>query len=132
MKKDTFQSRNFWVTIISLFFGLLTANNLNIGLTPEELVNDISGHNTVEIFTFLAINFFQPVSKLIAKIKAGEWSWDFLKSANFRTQALSVIAVGLAFWLDEVTIGFVVAIIANIANLVYHYFEQKNEVKPVE
>lgn len=112
------KSSNFWVGILSIFIGFAAANGIDFGIVPENFLNDIAGKNTMELAFFIAMNFFNPVIKLFKKIQSNTWNWAWLYSENFQTQMLSIAAVVIGYYMDSVEVGFVVAIIANIWNIV--------------
>ena len=51
--KKVLNSTNFWVTFISIVFGLLYSNGIDIGMTPEQFVSELLGKNTLEIAIFI-------------------------------------------------------------------------------
>jgi len=120
------QSKNFWVTIISIVFGFLYTNGIDIGLTPDEFATKILGSNTFELAIFIAVNLFNPILKTINKIKAGLWSWEFVYSANFQTQVGSVVTIIVTGYLGDVKAGLILALLFNVWNLVKHFLINKD------
>jgi len=124
-QKSIFQSKNFWTSIITIIVGFLTANNLNLGLTPDQLVNGISGHNTVEILMFLVPALIVPIQKIAAQ---KTWDFSFFKSTNFWAQATTVLSVVLGFYFGEVTAGLIVAVVVQVVNLITHLSNSKPNI----
>lgn len=120
------QSKNFWVTIISIVFGFLYTNGIEIGLTPDEFATKILGSNTFELAIFIAVNLFNPILKTINKIKSGLWSWEFVYSANFQTQVGSITTIIVTAYLGEVKAGLILALIFNLWNLLKHFLINKD------
>lgn len=120
------QSKNFWVTIISIVFGFLYTNGIEIGLTPDEFSTKILGSNTFELAIFIAVNLFNPILKTINKIKSGLWSWEFVYSANFQTQVGSVVTIIVTGYLGDVKAGLILALLFNVWNLIKHFLINKD------
>lgn len=130
--KDTLASRNFFVALASTLLMALQANNLQVDIDPGNLVDTLLGGDLMGIVSVLLLNFLNPAMKLISR--AGEWSWDFLKSPNFLTQAFTVLLAALALiglsmpadiaateLLHEQSWGLLsLAIFTHVANSVYH------------
>lgn len=129
-QKKPFQSRNFWIAIISILLAIFTGGSgIAIGLTPEALLAALATKQGIALISFLLINLINPIIKLIGKVRKGEWSWEFLWGSNFKAQIGSVIAVVLAMWLDEGTIGIVLAGIMHGYNYLMHILF-KDKVPP--
>lgn len=110
-------SSNFWVGVLSILTGLTAANGIDFGIVPEDFLKSIAGKNTLELSIFLAMNFFNPTLKLIKKIQSNTWDWSWIYSENFQTNMLSLFAVVVGYYMDHVEVGFVIAIIANVWNI---------------
>lgn len=119
-QKSVFQSRNFWTAIISVVLGLLASNDVTTGLSAGDFIDGVAGKNAIAILTFIVPALYTPITKLVAKFKAGTWTWEFLKSTNFITQMVSVISIIVTAYFDAITAGFAIAVITNVINLLYH------------
>ncbi len=124
--KNVLNSSNFWVTVISIIFGLLYSNGIVLNITPEELVTKLLGSNTLELILFIGMNLINPVVKIVNKIKNKEWTWKWVYSDNFRTQVGSVIAIVVSSYFGDVVAGLVIAVIMNIWNLIAHLLINKD------
>lgn len=109
--KNVLNSSNFWVTVISIIFGLLYSNGIVLNITPEELVTKLLGSNTLELILFIGMNLINPVVKIVNKIKNKEWTWKWVYSDNFRTQVGSVIAIVVSGYFGDVVAGLVIAVV---------------------
>lgn len=99
--KKVLNSTNFWVTIISIVFGLLYSNGIDIGMTPEQFVSELLGKNTLEIVIFIGVNLYNPIVKIVSKIKNKAWTLDWVYSDNFKTQVGSVISIIVAAYFGD-------------------------------
>ncbi len=124
--KKVLNSTNFWVTIISIVFGLLYSNGIDIGMTPEQFVSELLGKNTLEIVIFIGVNLYNPIVKIVSKIKNKAWTWDLVYSDNFKTQVGSVISIIVAAYFGDVVAGMVLAVIFNVLNLITHLIINKD------
>jgi len=137
----TFDSRNFFVSLISLVLLVFNLNGFDIGVSGGEVFEVFNGGNIGAIVALLITNFLNPVLKLLTKTQ--QWSWDFLKSMNFRIQSLTVllmipVGLGIAFpdgaaaqlietlfaWIsgNGQFEAFAIALVINIINPLYHFF----------
>jgi len=118
-------SRNFFVTFISLLLLAMGANSIETGYTADGIFDLFKDASVSQILVLVIINFLNPLIKLVNKVVNKEWSWAFIKSQNFQTQVLSIVTILLSFIFDEVTTGIVTTIVLNLWNLVSHLI-QKN------
>lgn len=118
-------SRNFFVTLISLLLLAMGANSIDTGYTADGIFDLFKDATVSQILVLVIINFLNPLIKLVNKVVNKEWSWEFIKSQNFQTQLLSILTILLSFIFDEVTTGIVTTIVLNLWNLVSHLI-QKN------
>jgi len=118
-------SRNFFVTLISLLLLAMGANSIETGYTADGIFDLFKDASVSQILVLVIINFLNPIIKLVKKVVDKEWSWAFIKSQNFQTQVLSIVTILLSFIFDEVTTGIVTTIFLNLWNLVSHLI-QKN------
>lgn len=143
----TMGSKNFFVSLTTLILLILESNGLGINATGEEIVDAISSQDIGAIIGVVVLNLLNPITKLLQQ--GVDWSWDFRKSANFWTQAVTTILVGVTlagivfpesaasaiveavFSNDFNAIG--TAIVVNILNPLYHFFfdKPKDEEDPV-
>ena len=122
----TLDSRNFFVTLLSIVLLALQSNGIETGYTADGIFALFEDQNLTSALVLVVINFLNPIIKLVSKIVNKEWSWIFIRSQNFQTQLLSVATILLSLFLDEVSTGIVITIVLNIWNLVAHLI-QKNE-----
>jgi hypothetical protein len=135
----TLDSRNFFVSLISLVLLTLEANDLSIGTDADSVYDAFASGELGRILSLVLINFLNPLMKII-RGEAG-WSWGFLKSWNFRTQALTAVlifftGIGVVFpdgavanLIDALAGGelnlIIIALVANIINPFIHFFRDK-------
>jgi hypothetical protein len=140
----TLDSRNFFVSLISLVLLTLEANDLSIGTDADSVYDAFASGELGRILSLVLINFLNPLMKII-RGEAG-WSWGFLKSWNFRTQALTAVlifftGIGVVFpegaasnLIDALAGGelnlIILALAANIINPFLHFFRDKAEDAP--
>ena len=140
----TLNSRNFFVSLVSLVLLAFSANDLGITTTPDQLVETVASKNTGAIIALFFMNFLNPVLKLASK--GFQWSWDFVRSANFWTQVLTTVLsavslVGIAFPSEAPTelveavqskdfLTIYSAIGVNILNSVWHFFQKPKTQLP--
>lgn len=143
-KKNRLDSSNFFVTLITLILLPLMANGLDLPLPADEvadqLVTAVSAGDIGAIIAVVLPNIINPVMYWINNAWSG-WSWGFLKSVNFWTQALTAILIlltgfGLMFpegaaanlidslFGGEIT-AIILALVVNIINPFIHFFKGK-------
>lgn len=143
--KSTLESKNFFVSLLTLAFMFLGSNEIFLNVTPEQLVDQLENGSLFTIIVSIIIpNLFNPVLKIIQKIKDGSFTWDFLKSVNFWTQVITVVLLGstllfpfefptdaagnlVTAW-DAGFIPFLGAVVVNIINPIWHFFTGKKKV----
>lgn len=132
----TMESRNFFVSLITLLFLALGYNGLDPGIDADTLLDAILSGELGPIVSIILVNFLNPIMKIIRG--EVEWSWSFLKSKNFWTQTITAILMlltgfgivfpdGAAAQLVDAIFGgsfdaISVAIVLNIINPLYHFF----------
>lgn len=132
----TLNSKNFFVSLISIILMAIELNGFSVNTTPDELYNAIDLGQVSTIVSIFFVNFLNPILKLASK--AATWTWDFLKSPNFITQIVTVVLIGLAGLgivfpqgaaanvVNAIFQGgfetIVVALVVNILNPLYHFF----------
>lgn len=135
----TLNSRNFFVSLVSLMLLAFTANDLGITTTADQLVETVASKNTGAIIALFFMNFLNPILKLVSK--GFQWSWDFVRSTNFWTQVLTTVLsavslAGVAFPADAPTelvdavqskdfLTIYSAIGVNILNSLWHFFQKQ-------
>lgn len=141
--RATAGSQNFFVSLISVFLFALDINNLGINVSAEQILEAIQSGESNAIILII-VNLVNPILKLINR--TAEWSWDFLKSQNFITQALTVLLLGATYFIGiqfpegaatEVVGAFgtgaitaiLAAVVINIVNPIIHFFDMD---KPVD
>lgn len=145
-KKSRIDSSNFFVTLITLILLPLVANGLDLPLPANEvaegLVTAISAGDIAAIIGVALPNIVNPVMYWINNAWNG-WSWTFLKSANFWTQALTALLIlltgfGLMFpegaaanlidslFGGEIT-AILLALLINVINPFIHFFKGRNQ-----
>jgi hypothetical protein len=139
--KKSIESRNFFVSLITLMLLAFEANSLSINLGADQVVSVLESRDAGAIISLLFINFLNPIMKLVSK--AQEWSWDFLKSANFWTQLVTVGLAGTAilgleypadaapelvqaYYTNQFSI-ISVAVVINLINPIYHFIKTKKD-----
>ena len=95
-------------------------------MTPEQFVSELLGKNTLEIVIFIGVNLYNPIVKIVSKIKNKAWTWDWVYSDNFKTQVGSVISIIVAAYFGDVVAGLVLAVIFNVWNLITHLIINKD------
>jgi hypothetical protein len=124
----TLNSRNFFVTLISMVLIALQFNSIEAGYTADGIYDLFKDVNLTSALVLIVINFLNPIIKIVNKVVDKTFSWAFIKSQNFTTQVLSMVTIVLSIFLDEVTTGLVSALILNVWNLVSHILQKdKND-----
>lgn len=134
--KQTLDSRNFFVSLVSLILLAFTSNGLEIGVDADQIVSTINGQDMGAIVALLAVNFFNPVLKIFSK--GFDFKWTFFKSPNFITQVITVVLslvslLGVVFPAEAATavsdslltrefLPIAMALVINVANPVWHFF----------
>lgn len=141
-KKSLWSSSNFLTSLISLALLFITYQQIPVNISAEETFSQLQGKNFITaILTVIIPNFFNPLMKLIGKITSGGFDWGFIKSPNFWTQILTVVLASVtaitgiefggdapgqlvASWGDG-ALAFVMAMLINIINPLWHFFFDK-------
>ena len=134
--KQTLDSRNFFVSLVSLILLAFTSNGLESGVNADQIVNIIGSNDLGAIVGLIAVNFFNPLMKIFSK--GFKFEWTFLQSPNFLTQFITVVLslvalLGVVFPTEaaaEVSNAFAsreflpiaMALVINVANPVWHFF----------
>ena len=138
----TLNSRNFFVSIISIILLMLEFNDLSTGVDAETIWEAFTSADLGRILSIVLVNFLNPIMKIIRG--EASWSFGFLKSKNFWTQSLTAIFVllaglgivfpdGAASALVEAIFGgqfeiISLAIVVNIINPLWHFiFDRDNK-----
>jgi hypothetical protein len=145
--QETMGSKNFFVSLTTLILLVLEANGLGIDATGGEIVDAISSQDIGAIISVVVLNLLNPITKLLQQ--GVNWSWAFLKSMNFWTQAVTTVLVGVTLagiTFPESAANSIVeavfsnefnaigtTIVINILNPLYHFFfdKPKEEEPPV-
>lgn len=140
----TLDSRNFFVSLITLFLLVLQSNDLDPGTDAETIFDAIMSGDLGNLLALFLVNFLNPIMKIVR----GEvgWSWNFLKSKNFWFQAATALIVGLTMFgivfpegaaaaiIDAIFTGdsqaIMVAFVVNIINPIWHFFTKQKELPP--
>lgn len=131
--KATLDSRNFFVSLVSIIMLMMAAQGAAIDVPAEQVVDIFLRADVVGMFSVIVPNVINPILKIT---KAG-FSWAFLKSANFWTQAGTFILLALAgagiVFPDGAAAAIVAAIfggnvgtiitalVVNLLNPLYHF-----------
>lgn len=134
-------SQNFFVSLISLFLLSFELNGLSTGADPNGIYEALASGEIGRITSILLLNFLNPILKLVQN--SATWSWDFLKSKNFLTQAATAVLsavtlLGIEFpdgAAAEVVDGFfggtfetvAVALVINVLNPLWHFFFDRED-----
>lgn len=141
--EGTLDSRNFWVSLITLALLGIGANGADIP-DPEgvsgEIYDSILTGNVGSLLTVIFFNFVNPLIKIV---RQKSWSWDFIKSMNFWTQfatvgLIALTALGISFpdgaaknVIESVFGGefqtIAIAFVINVINPLYHFFLKQKE-----
>ena len=138
---DTLDSRNFFVSLITLFLLPLAGNGIEVAPDlADKTYYAIVNKNLLFAITVIFPNVVQPVIKLI---RSKSWSWSFSSKLNFWTQVATVALMGLGllgivfpeFAADTVfdaiaggNIGLIIAAFGiNIINPLWHFFFDKRD-----
>lgn len=134
--QQTLDSRNFFVSLVSLILLFFTSNGLDLGVNAAQIVDIVGSNDLGAIVGLIAVNFFNPLMKVFSK--GFKFDWAFLRSPNFITQlitaVLSLVALlGVVFPPEaatEITNSFssreflpiAMALVINVANPLWHFF----------
>lgn len=128
MEKKPILSTNFWVSVISIITaGLTLGSGVPIDVAPEAILTALATKQGVALIVFFTVNLINPLLRIIGKIRAGLWNWDWLRSTNFLTQIGSLLTIILSSWFDAETTGVIIAMLGQLANWLYHLFLKKKE-----
>lgn len=135
----TLDSRNFFVSLVSLILLTFELNNIGTGADPDQIVEAVSAGDFGRILSIFFLNFLNPIMKLISK--AATWTWNFLKSTNFWTQVITTVLTAVAMLgvvfpegaaanLSDAFLGgeigvILTALIINVVNPIIHFFRNK-------
>lgn len=139
--KKSIQSQNFFVSLVTLILLAFEANALSVNVGAEQIVSVLASKDAGAIISLFVLNFINPIMKLLNKTQ--EWDWGFLKSANFWTQALTVVLAAVAIFglqlpedaAPELVSAYYtqqfsiisVAVVINIINPIYHFLKSKQD-----
>jgi nitrous oxidase accessory protein NosD len=139
--KKRIESQNFFVSLVTLLLLAFEANQLTVNVSAEQVVSVFASQDAGAIISLIFLNFLNPVMKILSK--AQEWSWEFLKSANFWTQVVTVALAGVAIFGLQFPEGAApelveayyskqfsiisVAIVVNLINPIYHFIKNKQD-----
>lgn len=118
--KEVLGSKNFLVTILTIAFGFIAANEIQVPLTPEQVADGVMGKDIIGILSFLLLPFLNVLTKVGAKFLDKTWSWAWLKSKNFLTQVFTILSIIVGVYFDATVTGIIVALAANVVNLIVH------------
>lgn len=137
--KATLDSRNFFVSLVSIAMLVLTSQGVQIDLPADQVVDIFMRADVVGVLSVIVPNLLNPIMKIA---KTG-FSWAFLKSKNFWVQAgtfiiLALSGLGIVFpdgaaasIVDTVFQGnagaIVTALVVNLANPIYHFVFDRDQ-----
>lgn len=118
---DVLSSKNFLTSVIALISLALAYNGIKLedADTLYEYFNKGGTELIIAVGTFL----FNSGSKIVSKVLEKNWSWDFIKSTNFKTGVITVVVIVVSSFFNELTIGVVSSIVLNIYNILIHMVE---------
>lgn len=121
---STLDSRNFFVTLISILLAALQFNSIETGYTAEGIFDLFKDANLSSALILLVVNFLNPIMKIVNKVINKGFDWSFVKSRNFVTQVLSLLTILISALFDEITVGIISALVVNVWNLVSHLLDK--------
>jgi len=124
---STLDSRNFFVTLLSIVLSALQFNSIDLNHTAEGIFDLFKDANLSSAFVIIIVNFLNPLIKIGNKVLSKSFDWGFIKSQNFGTQVLSLLTILFTAFFDQVSVGIVSVLILNVWNLVSHLLT-KDEV----
>lgn len=140
---STLESRNFFVSLVSIVLLALEANNLSLGTDAGTIIDTVASADVGRIVSLVLVNFLNPIMKIVTK--TASWSWDFLKSPNFWTQVATVVLVGLSLLgilfpegaaanivqaiFGKEFLAIAVALVINLINPLYHFIFDRKKVE---
>ena len=124
-------SRNFFVSLLTLVSLFTMYFGVELPNTPEAIVDSAAGLGFIGIITSVILpNFFNVTIKLIQSWKEFGFNLGFLTSPNFLAQVTTVILTLLEGF--GITNTLVIAIIVNAVNFLWHLlFDTLLKNKPV-
>ena len=124
---QVFDSKNFYVTIIGMVLLALEGNNILVSQSADEIYNIFESNEGFELISILTVFFANPMFKLVSKIIAKEFSFDFFSSSNFQTQIVTFLTILVTAFIgnDELLAGIAVSLIINVVNLISHVVKNK-------
>jgi hypothetical protein len=112
------QSSNFKTAVITLFSLALSFNGIET--ENAQVYLDIFSKNGSDLLVSIFVSLFSIGTKLVAKITSKTFSWDFLRSSNFLTQAASVIILLAGAFLSQPIIGILTTVLLQVINIITH------------
>jgi len=114
--KTKFEGRNFFVSILSIAYGVLSLNG--IGFNQGDVISSFDAHD----YMALVINILNPMFTTIDKISKKEFTWKaYLESTNFKVNVITATTIVLATFMDLKLAGLAGILLFNIWNIYYHY-----------
>lgn len=140
--KQRVDSINWYTSLVSLVLTAFAAWNIEVDLNANDVVNEVIAKNWNYIVTILVPSVITISMKVYTKYKAKLLKLkDLIKSPNFITQALSVVAlvttlIGITFGSempqavsDAITSGsfitLLTALVAHVLNPIWHFIKDK-------
>lgn len=96
--KSRWESTNFLTNAVTLVFIILGYQGIQMTIDPGQAVTEVLAANWEYIGSILFPALSGLAFKVIQKIKEKSWDWKtVVKSTNFWTQAITVLAGAMAF-----------------------------------
>lgn len=124
-KKSRMESVNFLTTVIT--FILLAVSYNGIEVSPEKVGNlaEALVYGRMVAISIALISITPIIFKICKKVRAKEWTWQWLKSKNFITQAITFILMVLVYTgaITEAQQAELIAGVIHMINMLFHFYQ---------
>jgi hypothetical protein len=115
------QSLNTWTTVVGFFIAaLFTSQGVEVKLTAEQISEALMTKEGIGLAVFFFMNLYTPIIKTWGRVKGKQWNWSALYSRNLAAHLTSLIAVVAGIWFDHEEVGFLVVMLTQGLNFIFH------------
>lgn len=131
---EVLNSRNALVSFLTILLLAIEAQGISIGESAQTILDSFANKEVSAALVVFFLNFLTPISKLVQKIVAREWSWDFLRSENFQAQVATMLTMFLLSFFKNDTAIILSGLIIQALNFIFHLIapaKVEPEIEPV-
>ena len=128
--RDMLGSSNFLVTLFAIISMVFSYNDVDLGLTPEQLAESFNGAEVGALIATAFMLFLNPLVKIVKSATENGFNFSFFKSTNFWVQFASAILLLLGTYFDKMDMAASVmgSLTMNSVNLLAHSVTPPKEV----